>query len=179
VAAAALTILFLPGASSSLVFDRLLIRNGEWWRVLTSHWVHFSPGHLFWNLAVLVPAGGWAERLQPARTRVFYVISPLLIGAALYGLEPNLVRYAGLSGMAAGALALLALAQLGAGAEDRWFWRTVLALLALKIVAEVAVASPLLAHFPDPGMRSVPLSHVAGVVAGIMALYGRRRRSGR
>jgi rhomboid family GlyGly-CTERM serine protease len=176
---AAVAVFFIPAASSALVYDRERILAGEWWRLLTGEWVHFSGSRLWWNVAVLLPAGIWAERVQPWRARVLYLIGPLLIGGALFTLEPLLIRHGGLSGLAAAFVAFLALAQLQQPESDRWFWRTVLALLALKIIAEVIVASRLLSHYAEPGVRSVALSHLAGIVAGVIALGARRRRKAR
>lgn len=174
-ACAAFSLYFVSGAEAACIFDRQAIAAGAWWRLFTGSWVHFTPSHLGWNLAVLIPAGIWAERLQPWRARALYLVGPFAIGGALYAIEPQLLRYGGLSGLAAAFVTFLALAQLRTDTEDRWFWRSVLALVALKIVAEVVVASPLLAHFSDPSIRSVPVAHLAGVLAGAIVLYVKRR----
>lgn len=176
-AALAVVVYFLPTGSETLVYDRRLVDQGEWWRVLTCHWVHFTPSHLGWNLAVLLPAGIWAERVAPVRSRLLYLVAAVLIGGVLHFFEPMLMRYGGLSGIAAGLVAFLAIVQLRQGASDRWFWRAVLGLLALKIVVEVLLGSPLLARFPDPSMRSVALAHLAGVVAALLTLRIARHRS--
>lgn len=175
-ALAAGCLILLPTASWQLVWDRSRILEGQWWRVITGQLVHFSPSHLLWNLAVLLPAGIWSERLEPVRARLLYLVGSLVIGFALLAFEPHLLRYGGLSGLAAAMLAFLALAQLRTETADRWFWRLVLALLALKIVAEVILASPLLAHIPDPAVRSVPLAHLGGIVAALFTLHARPRR---
>lgn len=167
---AALLVYIIPGASELLVYDRARVTQGEWWRVLTSHWVHFSVSHLFWNALVVAVAGSWAERLLPWRARILYLVAAGVIGAALHALEPSLARYGGLSGVAAGLVVFLAMVQLRRGTDSRWFWWTVLGLLVVKIVAETLLASPLLARFPDPAMRSMAIAHLAGAVAGTMAL---------
>jgi rhomboid family GlyGly-CTERM serine protease len=183
-AAAALAVFVYcwPRTTDTLIFDRTLLLSGDWWRWLTGHWVHFSRSHLAWNLAVLVPAGIWCERIIPAQARWLFVLAPMVISTALFVADPELSRYAGLSGIAAAMLTLLALTQLRTGATDRWFWRTVLALLTLKIAAEAMLASPLFAHFPDATVRSVPLAHVAGMVTAAVVHWfaaSRGRRSGR
>jgi rhomboid family GlyGly-CTERM serine protease len=153
-----------PQVDDALVYDRLLVMDGEWWRGFTGHWVHFSPSHLFWNLVVLVPAGVWVERLAPVRTRVLFLLAPAVIGATLFAADASLMRYAGLSGVAAAVLALLALTELSAGRTDRWFWRGVLALIAVKIGVELLLGRPGFARFSDPSIRPVPLAHLAGVI---------------
>jgi hypothetical protein len=102
------------------------------------------------------------------------VVAPGVIGLALFGLEPALATYGGLSGVATAMLVFLAttqLARLGAAAatSDRWFWRAVLTLVVLKIGAEFALQQPLFARFAPAGIRAVPLAHLSGaLVATVM-----------
>lgn len=172
----ALAAFFAPGASEALAFDRTQILQGAWWRLWTGHWVHFSGSHLAWNLAVLLPAGIWAEGLQPARTRWLLVVGPAVIGLALLGFVPALARYGGLSGLASGLLTWLALLRREAPGADRWFWNTVLGLLALKILGELATGRPLFADLRGAGAQPVPMAHLAGVVCavGLRLVSGRR-----
>jgi rhomboid family GlyGly-CTERM serine protease len=176
VAILALVIHLVPAFGEALIYNRALIFRGEWWRVFMGNWVHFGGSHLFWNLAVLVPAGIWLERVSRRRARALFVLAPVVIGLALFALDPTLSRYAGLSGVATGLLALLALTQLTLQPGDRWFWRAVLGLLALKITAEFLREQPFFARFADEGMRAVPLAHLAGALCGCW-LHFRRRRS--
>jgi rhomboid family GlyGly-CTERM serine protease len=173
---AALAIYFSPAATRLLAYDRLRIVDGEWWRVLTGNWVHFSGRELTWNLAVLMPAGVWAERLVPLRARVLFLVAPAFVGGVLYGFFTEISHFAGLSGVAAGVVAFLAIAQLRSTETDRWFWRLVLGLLALKIAAEAIVASRLVSAVPDPAARAVPLIHLAGITAASLVLSVRRRK---
>ncbi|ACB74088.1 Rhomboid family protein [Opitutus terrae PB90-1] len=175
-ALAALTLRFWPGAEAALGYERAQIAAAQYWRLWTAHLVHFSWSHLFWNLLVFVPAGLWAERLLPDRLRLLLLLGPALIGVALYGLDPGLARYAGLSGVVAGVVAFLALVQLRRGTSDRWFWRSVLLLLVAKIGLEFALSEPLFARFAETGVRAVPLAHAAGVLGAGLILFGRRRR---
>ena len=171
----ALAVFASRGLEGRLVFERAAIRQGEWWRLWTGNWVHFSSSHLLWNLVVLVPAGIWVERLAPARARFLLLLAPAVIGGAILVIEPALQRYGGLSGVAAGVLALLAIEQLARGAADRWFWWAVLVLLAAKIVGEMVAGHALFAQFNDLVLRTVPLAHVAGVVSALAVHFGVRR----
>lgn len=57
----------------------VLIESGEWWRVVTSCFVHHDLLHLGFNLYALVLAGGVSERLFGApRTFVAFVITGAL-----------------------------------------------------------------------------------------------------
>lgn len=151
-----------------LIYDRALIFKGEIWRMWTGHVVHFGSSHFIWNLAVFVPSGCWLERLWPVRTRWFYLACPLVISLALLWLDPSLVRYAGLSGLATGMLVLLAGRQLGRRKQEpAWFWLSVLILVAAKIVLELFTGTPLLVSgFAD--VRTVPLAHIFGAVCGVV-----------
>lgn len=175
IAAAALALRFWPGAEAALGYERAQIHAAQYWRLWTAHLVHFSWSHLLINLLVFVPAGIWAERLVPDRLRLLLLLGPIMIGAALYGFDPALARYTGLSGVAAGVIVFLALVQLRRGTADRWFWRAVLLLVAAKIGFEFALEQPAFARFSQPGVHSVPLAHISGVIAAGLILIGRRR----
>ncbi|MDB6127359.1 MAG: Rhomboid family protein, partial [Verrucomicrobia bacterium] len=127
----AVVVFFSDALRRVLIFDRTAILHGAAWRVWTGNVVHFGPSHLLWNLAVFVPAGIWLERITPRAARCLLALSPALVGATMLVFQPTLDRYAGLSGVAAGVLALLAFTQLTRPRGDHWFWWSVLVLLAL------------------------------------------------
>ena len=159
-----------PGLARSCIYERADIAAGGVWRLWTGHLVHYNAGHLFWDLAVFLPAGMWLESIRPGLARRFCLLAPPAISAALFVCEPALTRYAGLSGLATGLLVLLALVQWRRDVRaPGWFWPAVLALVALKIVLEAVSAEPLLARF-EPGVRVVTLAHVAGVACAVVAL---------
>lgn len=197
VIALALIVAAVPSLAPSLLYERAAIFRGEYWRLWTGHLVHFGASHLGWNLAVFAVAAIWSERLAPGRTRVLLALVPGVIGLALYGLEPRLATYGGLSGLATAVLTFLAYTQLArlatpalttaptapasspdaalAAPSDRWFWRAVLALVLLKTAAEFAVEQPFFARYAPGGIRAVPLAHLIGILAA--TLIHRRRRA--
>ena len=147
--------------ADALIYDRAAIAAVQTWRLWTGHLVHLNSSHLFWDLAVFLPAGIWLECIASALTRWFYALTPLLISCLLWMCEPTLRQYAGLSGVATGLLVLLALVQTRRDAAGpRWFWPAVLLLVAFKVIVETLVHAPLLVRL-DPGIRTVPLAHVA------------------
>jgi len=158
-----------PDAVRRFGYDRGQVVAGEWWRLWTGNLVHFGATHLGWNLAVFVPAAAWAERLAPTRLRLFLALAPGGIGLALLAFDPALTRYAGLSGVAAGVLALLAFVKLSTPSADLWFWRGVVALIAWKIAAERWLGYALFAHFSASNIEAVPLAHLAGVALAAIA----------
>lgn len=175
--AVAVAAFYSPSLTALLNYDRLRVAvNAEYWRVFTGNFVHFSGRELCWNIAVLIPAGVWAERLAPMRARWLWLIAPLLVGLVVHGFLPDVAHFAGLSGMAAASVAFLALLQLRTDSPDRWFWRAVLVLIGLKIGAEAVLASRLMSPVPDPARRAEALIHLAGVCSGALTLTTRRRR---
>jgi rhomboid family GlyGly-CTERM serine protease len=169
--------LLWPGAARVAIFDRARLEAGDWWRLWSGNFVHFGIGHLAWNLVVILPAGIWAERIVPVRTRGFFLFAPGAIGGVLFAFDPLLLRYAGLSGMVAGVVTLLAMTQLTRPqTDDRWFWRIVLGLLGAKIIYEALAARAIFVRFDEATAQPVPLAHLAGVFCGLAAhTIGRRR----
>lgn len=176
----ALVLHFLPGPREAAFYLRAEIFSGEVWRLWTGHLVHFTNSHLGWNLAIFVPAGIWLERLDPRRARWFLALSPLGISLLLLALDRDLLRYAGLSGVATGVLVLLAGLQLlrRDPREPAWFWFGVLGIVAAKLVAEQISQSPLFVGDLG-GARTVPLAHLGGTVAAIVVLIERALTSRR
>jgi len=175
--ALAVGVWFWHGAFDALVYDRAKIMGGELWRLITGHWVHFSGSHLFWNLAVLLPAGVWLERHNPCALRWTLVLSPLAISLALLAFDPSLVRYAGISGVASGVLVALAVDGLRTQPAARRWWLAVLVFFVIKVVIEAHNGGqPLNPDLVAQGVRSVPLAHVVGAAVGASAVLLSRRR---
>jgi len=175
VALAALAIRVAPNTSHFLILKPQQVFSGQLWRLWTGHLVHFGSSHLFWNLAVFVVTGAWAETLAPRRTRFFLLLAPPFISIVLLVFAPGLLMYGGLSGIAVGTFVLLAWLRLGSEKSSRWFWRAALALLAAKIVIESFLSGPIFARISGQGIHDVPLAHIAGAVAATVA-FGRRLR---
>lgn len=174
VAILALAVHFLPAWRDDVFYLRDAIFAGDVWRLWSGHLVHFSTSHLIWNLAILVPAGAWLERIDPKAARVFYLLSPPLIGLLMLMFDPSLLRYGGLSGLATGVLVLLAVLQLVRRdpREPVWFWLGVLALVAGKLILEQVSGAPLLVS--DLGnVRVVPWAHLGGLICAVLACVWR------
>jgi rhomboid family GlyGly-CTERM serine protease len=156
------------GLSAVLIYDRELLARGQLWRAWTGHVVHYGSSHLLWDLVVLVPAGCWLESRWPKAARRFYLACPLVISAVLFVFDPELVRYAGLSGLATGVLVLLAGSHLGSRDDGRrWLWVGVLVLVTAKLAHEFISGAPLVVSDLGGNVRSVPLAHLVGAVCGI------------
>jgi rhomboid family GlyGly-CTERM serine protease len=164
----AVLVALVPMSHRLLVLDRHALAAGEIWRLWTGHWVHFSASHLGWNLAVLVAAGTWLERLHPGRLFRHTLVAAPLIGSAVLAGEPGLDFYGGLSGLATGVVVLLALPQVRTSGAGRWLWAGVLALVALKLVRDQVAPAALFADLGTSGARASTTAHAAGAVAALL-----------
>ncbi len=169
IAAVSALVFCFPVLNSWLLYNRNLLLHGQIWRAWTGHIVHFSSSHLIWNLVIFLAAGCWLEYIRPRSARWFYLACPPIISACLLVGEPDLERYAGLSGVATGVLVFLAFVQLSENnAEPTWFWVAVSGLVMVKIALETVTGAPLLVH-DFAGFRVVPLAHISGSVCGLVA----------
>lgn len=151
----------------ALVFDRSAIAGGEWWRLLSGHWVHSDGRHALWDIAALALVGTLVETSGRHRLALAAVVGSLSVAGALWWQLPELERYCGLSGMLNG-LFVIALADLW----PRGRQPVVLAaavLLGAKLLAELAAGQSVLI---DPLWPGVPQAHLAGLLAGLAFLGG-------
>lgn len=167
-----LAALVIPGVAEYLIYDRGALARGELWRLLTAHMVHYSGTHLFTNLLVLVPAALLVEMRYREGLLKTLAVSAVAIGAGLFLFQVEIYRYAGASGIS---LALLTYAALR-GLETNTRWRTVcaivLAIVAIKLVAETFVGWQVADWEQDAGFVIVPFSHAtgAGTALGIWTM---------
>jgi rhomboid family GlyGly-CTERM serine protease len=163
----AVLVAFAPARHGFLVLDRAAV--GEVWRLWSGHWVHFSVSHLAWDLAVLLAAGTWLERLRPGLLLRHTLLAAPLISWALLVFESGLQAYGGLSGLATGVVVLLALHQLRTSGSARPIWMIVLALVVLKATGDATPNGMTFVRYEQAGVRASSLAHAAGAV--IAALH--------
>lgn len=172
---------FWPGAFEVLVLDRGGLARGEWWRLLTGHFVHWSPAQAAWDIGVFLVLAASCERRGRGRLLAALAASALGISAGVALLQPALPRYAGLSGIVCTLLAWLALDWL----RERWregsrraVWLGGGLALAFvfKLGFEWTTGTALFAGDLAPGVVPVPLAHVLG--AGLGPLLAARPAEG-
>jgi rhomboid family GlyGly-CTERM serine protease len=154
-------------ARNALSLDRAAIGAGQWWRLITGHFVHLGLYHLMLNalgllaLVVLCPqklrAVEWLRRL--------FCLS-LFTGTALYLGAPAVQNYVGLSGVLHG-LFLLGLVPM-ARQDDR-IAIACLVYLAGKLAWEQVMGTPL-SDEQAIGGAVVTLAHLFGTLAALV--YG-------
>jgi rhomboid family GlyGly-CTERM serine protease len=141
----------------------------EPWRAWSAAWLHFSSLHLAVNLVgtALVGALGWVGRVPKRTALVWFAAWPL----TQFGLlaRPELVHYAGLSGVlhagvAAAALYLIVRAR----GPRRAIGVALLAALSAKVLSETPWGEAL-RHPAGWDIAVAPFAHASGLVAGLLA----------
>jgi rhomboid family GlyGly-CTERM serine protease len=152
-----------PHWTAALRYDRAALRAGEWWRLLSAHWVHMNARHLWFDSAGLVLLWAlYARELRPWDWLAVWVGATAAIDAGLWWAEPQVQWYVGLSGLLHGAWAAGAAAV--ALRHGRLGW-LMLAVLAVKLALEQRTgASLLLTDFPV-----VTAAHLYGALGGLGA----------
>ncbi|ABV87670.1 rhombosortase [Shewanella pealeana] len=83
-----------------LAYQRVLILDGQWWRLLTGNLLHTNAWHLYMNLAGLwVILALHEQHYQAKGFSVLFFILCLMQGIGLLVFYPSLIGYVGLSGM--------------------------------------------------------------------------------
>jgi len=131
-----------------------LVADGEWWRIVTSGFLHVGPLHLAFNMLALWIIGRDLETvLGRGRFLAVYVVSLLGGSAAVMLFQPPTAAVAGASGAVFGLMGALAVVlrrmRVPAG--------QVVGLIAVNIVISVVI----------PGISLV--AHLGGLVVGAAA----------
>ena len=156
----------------ALSYSRPGLAHGQWWRLLSGHWVHLNWHHTLLNCAGLVLM--WvlfAAEYSPARWLLIVLASMVAIDAGLWFLRPQVEWYVGASGALHGVLAAGALAQL----RRRELTGVVLMLaLVLKLAHEQQSGVSMMA----PDLPVVVDAHLYGAWGGLAAAIIRAPRRG-
>src|SRR5271154_3414161 len=80
----AVAVAAVPSAGEWLQYDRVAVAGAECWRLVTSHFVHWSGDHLFWDVLAFGVLGWLCERSGRASFLRCVGISALLIPVMLW-----------------------------------------------------------------------------------------------
>ncbi|MET0102153.1 MAG: rhombosortase [Sedimenticola sp.] len=167
--------LLLGPAPEILILDREAIVAGEWWRLITGHWVHGDLQHLLLDTVGLFILSLLFERRPVWIYGAFLVAAMLLQDLMLLWWLPWIESYCGLSGLL-NALLAGGMLQLWRDSGDR-LYLLVLAAAAGKIVVEISLGQAL---FSDTLWPPLPEAHAFGLISGallsIPLLHGRSSR---
>ncbi len=156
-----------------LQFSRGDFAGGQWWRVMTCHWSHWSWDHLLWGVLVFAVLGVICERINRARMVLCLAASAVVIPMAVWWLDPGLESYRGLSGLDSALFTLLlAAVARSAIAEKRWGGLVMSVLIFIlfggKVLYESVTGSAIFADPVAGGFEPVPLAHVVGAAVGLV-----------
>jgi rhomboid family GlyGly-CTERM serine protease len=173
-AAVAGSVSLLPDSGAGLAYQRDSIAAGELWRLVTGHFVHWSHGHLLWDVGTFLVLGAACELRSRKRLLVCLVASAIAIPGAIWLLLPELELYAGLSGIDSALFALLGAELVREHSKKGSPAATAIALVlglgfALKIGFEMTNGATVFVGDLAPGIVPVPLAHLAGALVGLLA----------
>jgi rhomboid family GlyGly-CTERM serine protease len=145
-----------------LRYDRVAIEGGQWWRLLSGHFVHLDLEHAVLNsLGVVLMWALFARDYSPGRWLAIYLGSALVVGAGLWFLSPQVEWYVGASGALHGVMTAGTLAHLKRGDLDGWI---LAAFIVVKLSYEQFVgALPFEEH-----ATTIVDAHLYGAVGGIV-----------
>jgi len=167
VTAAIAAYLVLGAAPGDWVFDRVAIARGDWWRLITGHWVHSDLTHAVWDISALLLLGVLFEARLQWRLPMVLLLTSLGVDAWLWWGDPALSHYCGLSGILNGLL-IVGLVHLWRDTRHPVVLLTALGAI-LKIFVEINMGHSLVTQTAWP---SVPVAHAAGYLSGLVLAAG-------
>ena len=159
--------LILGAAPEVWVFDRVAIAQGEWWRLVTGHWVHSDLAHAVWDIAALLLLGTLFEARLQWRLPLALLVATVGVDAWLWWGDPALQYYCGLSGIL-NSLLIVGLLQLWRDLRHPLIMFTGVG-AAVKIIVEINTGQALLTQTAWP---SVPTVHAVGFLCGLVLAVG-------
>lgn len=162
-----LLLIALQSLQAVLRYERSFILEGEWWRLLTAHFVHFNFTHLALNLVgwwIFLKLGGYLFSLKQLTLNL--LISALGISLLLLIFQPHLQWYLGFSGVLYGLLFMVGL-QL-ALQPQRWLGLALIGTISLKLVGDTYNNSQAMYSAQLIGAPVVLVAHGYGLLLGLV-----------
>ncbi|HEU5136286.1 MAG TPA: rhombosortase [Steroidobacteraceae bacterium] len=158
-------------ARQALSFDRSALADGQWWRLLTAHFVHLDAEHAVLNgLGVVLMWALFARDYSPSAWAAIYCGSALAVSAGLWFANPELQWYVGASGALHGVMTAGTIAHLRRRDLDGW-------ILAAFIVVKLGFEQ-FAGAMPFAGSANTIVdAHLYGAIGGVvLALLLKSRR---
>jgi rhomboid family GlyGly-CTERM serine protease len=161
--AAGLGLLELGGdpVRNALGYDRDAIAGGEWWRLISAHFVHLDAEHTVLNaLGVVLMWALFARDYPPLRWLAIYLFAAASVSAGLWFFSPEVEWYVGSSGALHGVMAAGTLAHLVRRDLDGW-------ILAAFIVGKLSYEQ-IAGQMPFAGTSNTIVdAHLYGAIGGL------------
>ncbi|GIU15618.1 MULTISPECIES: rhombosortase [unclassified Shewanella] len=159
--------LFYLQLDAELAYQRNLIIDGQWWRLVSGNLLHTNAWHLYMNLAGLWVILALHEQHYQAKglSLVFFILC-LMQGLGLLVFFPSLIGYVGLSGMLHGLFTYGAVLDIRRGLKSGY-------LLLLGVFLKVAYeqyfgASLEMTQLIDA--RVATEAHLVGLLSGLICV---------
>jgi rhomboid family GlyGly-CTERM serine protease len=155
-----------------LLYSRAALQGGDFWRLVSCHWVHLNADHLLWSTLTFFVLGALCEIMDRGRFVATLAITAIFIPIAVWIVMPHLEVYGGLSGLDCSLYTLLIflfIKREGPICHRIWiiFYTMMLALLPAKIIYEMTSGLTIFVNNIHSNMVPVPLSHLVGGVVGL------------
>ena len=163
-------VLYCTANPGPFICTREGLEFGEFWRLFTGHFVHFTRSHLVTNLA----ATGILLMLMRRVTgwQIFWlgVATPILLGAMLYLIRPELAAYGGLSGWASALFITVAAEQMQNRTWFGYLMRLSVVVFAAKLILEFSLGRSLVSDLGH-GVLVEPAAHAIGAGMALLGLF--------
>jgi rhomboid family GlyGly-CTERM serine protease len=163
-------VLFCTANPGAFICTRDGIAFGEYWRLFTGHFVHFTREHLITNVVALGLLLSLMQRVTAWKTFWLCIATPLLLGGALYLARPELAAYGGLSGWISALFMAVAVDQMRQKSWVGYLFRISVVLFVVKIAVEFSLGRSFIPHFA-PGIMVEPAAHAMGAVIALIGMF--------
>ncbi len=160
-----------PGSLLQMTGGRIYITDLH--RILTCHAVHFTPQHLFLDLAAFLGLGLYCELRTGRPYRLLILFSAILVGGGMAMLLPEGAGYRGLSGLVSAQYIFI----LFLLSEEALRKRNIPAMVILvaagcgfigKVFYEYVTATAAFSDLTSVGVMPAPAAHIFGGLAGLI-----------
>jgi rhomboid family GlyGly-CTERM serine protease len=170
--ATALLIHYFHSLRPLLLYTRTALAHGDFWRLISCHWVHLNTDHLWWSALTFFVLGSFCEIMNRVKYLTTVGISTIFIPTAIWFVMPHLNVYGGLSGLDCALYSLLIVLFIRREwSAQKWSWIIIytimLVLLPAKIIYEMTSGLTIFVSNLHADMVPVPLSHLVGGVVGL------------
>ena len=150
----------------AFMYNRAAIAEGEYWRLVTGHFVHLGPTHLALNLAGLVLVWLLVGRyFRTVEWLAVLAVAVVTTSAAFWFVDRHLFWYVGLSGVLHGLL----LAGTVRGIRELPTESSIIAAILVAKLAYEQIAGPMPGSESVSGGEVVVNAHLYGAIGGVIA----------
>jgi rhomboid family GlyGly-CTERM serine protease len=151
---------------TQLYFSAADIFQGEYWRLVSGHFMHADSQHLLWNCLGLAVLGTLLEHRSRCVLMASLAVGILIVNVLLLTPWSHLNYYCGLSGVL-NTLLLVAL-WLEWRLTRSWLITLIACGSLAKVLVEVYQGTSIMTHISWPPYA---WSHVAGLIGGVLVIW--------